>query len=80
MTGEIDVIKPFNPRRNSKYIIPGTISLVCGIILDFYIFSNETMTIVYIPLLIMVGFLCRFSYYKHNSIWFGHNLITGCFA
>lgn len=60
MIGEINIIKPFNPRQNSKYIILGIIMLVVAIILDFYIFSDETMTIIYIPLMIMVGFLCRF--------------------
>lgn len=56
---DTELINLFNPRQNSKYLSLGILSLLLAIILDFYVFRTDTLTIVYIPLMIMVGFLSR---------------------
>ncbi len=48
-----------NPRRNPKFIFLGIIALIFGVTIDYYIFPNETLTLSYIPLMVMIGYLFR---------------------
>lgn len=55
-----------NPSRDRKFILLGIIYLILGITIDCFIFPNETVTIAYIPLMLMIGYLTR--YYISNLI------------
>lgn len=55
-------ISSFNPRKSPLVISLGLIVLPLGIVLDRYIFKETTLVLVYIPMMIMAGLLCRINF------------------
>lgn len=58
--------KTLNPRPHPSLIVLGIVTLIIGITIDCYLLPNETVTIAYIPVMLMIGFLAR--YYISNFI------------
>jgi hypothetical protein len=60
MTDELEIVRLIQSRRNHKNIILAISTLIFGLIVDFFIFKQETVTTAYVPFMIMVGYLSRY--------------------
>jgi HD-GYP domain-containing protein (c-di-GMP phosphodiesterase class II) len=61
LNNEKDILNSLDPRRmRSKYIFLAILVFVFGICLDFYIFTDQTFTMSYIPAIILVGYFSRY--------------------
>jgi HD-GYP domain-containing protein (c-di-GMP phosphodiesterase class II) len=60
MTDELDIVKSIQSRRNRINITLAISTLILGITIDFFIFTQETVTTAYVPFMLMVGYLSRF--------------------
>ncbi|MFD0051870.1 HD-GYP domain-containing protein [Actinomycetes bacterium NPDC127524] len=54
-------VTSFNPRSNPLYLSLGFIALALGLVFDRYVFSEITLLVAYIPMMVMTGFLCRLN-------------------
>jgi len=70
----LEIIKNNNRRRRPIFIWLGMIALIFGVTVDGYFMSDSTVTIAYIPLMVMVGFLS--SHLMTNIILSGVAAIT----
>jgi HD-GYP domain-containing protein (c-di-GMP phosphodiesterase class II) len=60
MTEELEIVKSIHSRRNRINIILAIGTLILGLILDFFIFKQETVTTAYVPFMIYAGYLSRY--------------------
>jgi HD-GYP domain-containing protein (c-di-GMP phosphodiesterase class II) len=60
MTDQLEIVRLIQSRRNHKNIILAISTLNFGLIVDFFIFKQETVTTAYVPFMIMVGYLSRY--------------------
>lgn len=61
MNDEIDILNALDPRgKRSNYIFLAILAFAFGILIDFFIFSDETITMSYVPFIIMAGYFSRY--------------------
>ncbi|MFP7296715.1 HD-GYP domain-containing protein [Neobacillus niacini] len=60
---ESDILHSLDPRaKRSKFMLLAFLAIVFGVLNDFYFFPDETITISYIPILLIAGYFCRWLF------------------
>jgi HD-GYP domain-containing protein (c-di-GMP phosphodiesterase class II) len=80
LNDEIDILNALDPRgKRSNYIFLAILAFAFGVLIDFFIFSDETITMSYIPFIIMASesIDARDSYtafHSKNVVYYSYEL------